>query len=364
MKKRLFIGIILGVLLFAQYVRAEEYCYKETIDIINDNIIYVIKDDNSLWVINYSNDGADNEENKFEASKIMDNVISISCGQYGKYAVKEDNTLWTWEKSSSSDNDYLSVKVMDNVEYVYAGSTNALIIKEDNTLWGMGSNYYGELGAPEEKEYKEPYKIMSNVKKALLGLEHTLILKTDGSVFTLGHNNYGQLGVENIEESNVPIRILKDVFIKDIAVGTSASFAIDEDNNLWMCGTMFGNHSSQPEADNYIPKKYIENVKKISNHFYNSFILSTEGTLWNYKFKDNSVMTAYEKTQITDDISNISDCILETESANIALKNNGDLYFFDKDVNIGTTSGIKIMENVKLSNNILVKSTDFSDIYS
>lgn len=320
------------------------------------NIFYSIKNDGSLWSFEYENNELSN------LKKVFEDAIFVSK----EFVIKSDNTLWRCEDETEP------IKIMDDVKYVSVGAGHTLIVKNDNTLWGLGYNEYGQLGQGEIKRtddyfkyeycepyfYEEPVKIMNNVEKAEAGSSHSVVLKTDGSVWTFGDNLYGQLGYEHKKINPMPCKILENM--EDIVAGTSATFAIDINNDLFMCGTMFGN-AIGGDLDKIVQKtpiKLIEDVKDISVDYKRSLVLKTDNSLWQYAFSEGSDDVGI--IHITDDVNSIGEWT-ENGSKKAVLKNNGELYMYHLEV--GGVQFTKIMDDIKLPEEKTVLNTkEFTDI--
>lgn len=333
------------------------YASYETKTISNAySIFYSIKNDGSLWSFEYENNELSN------LKKVFEDAIFVSK----EFVIKSDNTLWHCEDETEP------IKIMDDVKYVSVGAGHTLIVKNDNTLWGLGYNEYGQLGQGEIKRtddyfkyeycepyfYEEPVKIMNNVEKAEAGSSHSVVLKTDGSVWTFGDNLYGQLGYKHDGINPMPCKILENM--EDIVAGTSATFAIDINNDLFMCGTMFGN-AIGGDLDKIVQKtpiKLIEDVKDISVDYKRSLVLKTDNSLWQYAFSEGSDDVGI--IHITDDVNSIGEWT-ENGSKKAVLKNNGELYMYHLEV--GGVHFTKIMDDIKLPEEKTVLNTkEFTDI--
>lgn len=343
MKKLCVLLIICITLYLVHSVYAEEYIQNDVI-YTNGKDFYAIKSDNSLWK------WTEKDMVQITPQKIMDNVITVN----GNYAIKEDHTLWTWNDA------YQFEKIMDNVKYVSCGGTMVLILKDDNTLWGMGYNEYGQLGlgtfdnAAEvyiPSHYEQPQKIAYNVKKVSAGSKHSVIMKTDGSIYTTGNNMYGQLGIgEYINQNNAFTKVFDGINATDILAGCDATFVFDNNNYMWMCGTMFPEHTSQDGLDRYIPQIIEENTKMISNHYKRSLILKTDNPLSQYAFDDSEKNANANIIKIADDVNCISGWTYGGLYKTLVLKNDGTLYKYDLNVD-----GYKldyIMNDIKIKSNL------------
>lgn len=270
----------------------------------NNNSIYAIKTDGSLYEIPYIEEILTDETffkhdynyiipSNMTSHKLMDNIISISDSN----VLKEDKTVWNIMKNPNNP-DY----IMNEIESISAFSS-LLMIKKDNTLWGIGNNANGQLAQgtmtktleeqiAENAMYKNntkcfpenidtPVKIMENVKKALIEWGVSVVLKNDGTVWTFGSDQGGAtLGIGGRWlTNNIPTQILSD--IKDIFLSDEAGFAIDYDNTLWRWGSNYSGYVGVPPAA-LIPEKYVEDVKSVTNMLGYNLIIKTDNSLWIY----------------------------------------------------------------------------------
>ena len=295
----------------------------------------VIKNNGSLW--SCSIDEETGKPGKFE--KIMDNVKSVS----GNYAIKEDNSLWTWGYNLFTDKyEEEPIKVMYDIKEVseiVTYETYLLILKNDNSLWGIGSNCAGQLAQGEFDQklgvyipdnFNKPVKIMDDVKKAAGSYMHSIVLKEDGSVWIVG-GGYG-MGMSGGETTNVPVNIMNGA--KNVFAGANSSFVIEDDENStswrWgiMCPELAGIAGNWPKT----PVKYVENIKKILPCSGYSVILKNDNTLWlcgqGDKAKEGNAEDGIfldASIKIADDIDNFTDYSGGVDKI-LILHKNGELY--------------------------------------
>lgn len=191
--------------------------------------------------------------------KILDNVIAVSCNEVNAAAVQEDGSLWMWgsnafaQLGSTKTYNYtiddvhvqtIPVKVMDDVVTVSCGYDFTAVVKTDGTLWTWGSNRYGQLGngGVGNQTYTagtltwrirtSPLKIADNVAYVSCGYDHTIVLKTDGTLWSCGSNAKGQLGTgitsntaETFESKEVSlVKVMSSVVIPTVTYPTVAGF--------------------------------------------------------------------------------------------------------------------------------------------
>ena len=115
---------------------------------------------------------------------------------------------------------------MDGVKAVSAGTTHSFAIKENNSLWTWGLNMFCLLGIGDrykdldyhgDDEFadrarfgyaSEPVKVMDDVAYAQASTTLSLAIKTDGSLWAWGYNEFGQLGIGGKSSSDVPVQVI------------------------------------------------------------------------------------------------------------------------------------------------------------
>ena len=107
-------------------------------------------------------------------------------------------------------------------------------------------------------------------------------------LWSCGRNNYGQLGLGDTIDRNYPTFIENNNMnnIKQLAGGSSHSFALDEDGNLWAWGRNgFGQLGLGFASTRELTpiKVNISNIKQIIQTFGNfSVVLKNDGTVWTW----------------------------------------------------------------------------------
>ncbi len=247
--------------------------------------VAAIKKDHSLWTWGYNGSGqigngtcggwVDPQHNNFQTRpiKVMDDVISVNCGENYTAAVKSDGTLWMWgdnnfnQLNNGGKGDLTTtflgaelvyqsvpVKVMEHVAAVSCGSNPPLVLQTDGTLvtWPDSAqpkgNYwlvYNLLNPdlPDTLTGPMPLKIIdTDVAYMEQGPiyypsdpNNVAFIKSDGSLWVYGDNDCGQLGDgSTVSYSSYPVKVMDDV--AEVSVGFSNIAAVKTDGSVWMWG--------------------------------------------------------------------------------------------------------------------------------
>ncbi|SDY15426.1 Regulator of chromosome condensation (RCC1) repeat-containing protein [Eubacterium barkeri] len=148
-------------------------------------------------------------------TRIIDDVASVSLGEFHSAAIKTDGSLWMWGWNREGQlgdgtrtNRVVPTKIMDNVESVSLSLSHSATIKTDGSLWMWGYNSNGELGDGTTTDRLVPTKIIDNVASVSLGGASFAAIKKDGSLWMWGRNKYGQLGDGTTTERHIPTKII------------------------------------------------------------------------------------------------------------------------------------------------------------
>ena len=234
-----------------------------------------VKTDGSLWMWGsnqYGQLGNGIPKDAIVPVKVMDNVVTVSCSSLGHVAViKTDGSLWMWGEngdgqignggggdlnwSPDAKVQSVPVKVMDNVVSVSCGWGHTAAIKTDGSLWMWGENEYGQLGngrkyntdnGPFDRFYQTiPVKVLDCVASVSCGSGYTAAVKTDGSLWMWGDNMFGQLGSDDgnkvinighgdFSTQTVPIELMNKVV--SVSCGNFQTFVVKTDGSVWGCG--------------------------------------------------------------------------------------------------------------------------------
>ena len=194
------------------------------------------------------------ETNNYAIKKIdIDDVTSIAAGNSMSAAIKSDGTLWTWGFNAfgqlGNGTDILNTggkilidssipyKILDDVKSVSLGNYWGMAVKNDGTLWAWGKNTYGVLvTSPRGIHNCKPVSIMGGVVEARAGAKHGIALREDGAVWIWGSNESRQIGYwyDSLDDVPEPMHII-DNAVK-VAATYVHSMVLLEDDTLLIWG--------------------------------------------------------------------------------------------------------------------------------
>lgn len=234
--------------------------------------------------------------------KVLENVVSVSCGAYFTAAIKEDGTLWMWGQNDmgqlgdgTTSARFTPVQVLDRVAAVSCGYSHTAAIRSDGSLWVWGHNLYGQLGTDgitnsSVKGWGDqlpvqtvPVKIMDNVAVVSCGAFHTAAIKTDGTLWIWGSNKADQLGYPKSTSAQQPTPLQVRSKVKTVCCGHESTIIIDDDGSL----TTWGSYSQEQ-----LPQR--KDITAISwGAEWHCASVGMDGSLWvrgyNYKVYDREI---------------------------------------------------------------------------
>lgn len=293
-----------------------------------------IKTDNSLWMWGPGTmDGVMGNGKEYEPGegqdtpiKVMDNVLAVSCGPRHVAAIKKDHSLWTWGYNGSgqigngicgwvdpqNNIQATSVKVMDDVVSVSCGNGYTAAVKTDGTLWmwgGNGANQFNNgskgnlittFGDAELVFQTVPLKIMDHVVAVACGEDPPLVLQTDGTLVTWPDSAqpkgvlweiYNILNPDLPDDLTEPMpqRIISyDVIYMEqgphYPLGLNNIAFITKDNSLWIYGNntygQLGSSGAVPGTYTAFPLKVMDDVADVSLSDMTVVAMKTDGSVW------------------------------------------------------------------------------------
>lgn len=140
--------------------------------------------------------------------KIMDDVQFVACDNTNTMIVRKDSTLWMcgtgdggkfYDGTNEIEGPVLSpIKIMDNVLHVAAQNSYFFAVKRDNTLWTWGNNDINSLGS---NHLSAPVKWADKVTSITVGYQHRVVSKTDNTVWTAGRKDGVYQATQNTQNA-------------------------------------------------------------------------------------------------------------------------------------------------------------------
>ena len=290
--------------------------------------------------------------------KVLSDVVSVSCGYDFTAAIRSDGSLWMWgdnrlgqlgngrvgdAKFRQMDGSLdivqtTPVKIMDDVVSVSCGSAHACAVKSDGSLWAWGHNVYGPVGnggkgneivigwGNELTVQTVPVKIMDDVIAADCAEYYTAALKKDGTLWLWGTyhqdifsstmqptpvnirsnvaafwcnpNSYltyvDNNGTMSTLEDEAKSSVMSDVKAVRRFSLMGGGAILQSNCTLWMWGSnSYGAQGTgQPASGmdaiyNYTPIKLMDNVSAVSCGLANVAVIKSDGSVWCWGYNEN-----------------------------------------------------------------------------
>lgn len=261
-----------------------------------------IKADGTLWLWGRNINGELGTNDLTDRSSPVQTIAGgnnwrqVACGSQSTAAIKTDDTLWVWGRSSSGrlgTNDLIDRS--SPVQTIAGGNnwkqvsfrSHAAAIKTDGTLWVWGENSYGRLGTNDVLNRSSPVQTVAggtNWKQVSCGYNHTAAIKTDGTLWTWGRNVFYGLGVFGTDRSS-PVQIaVGGTNWKQVSAGNDFTAAIKTDGSLWCWGwNLYGQLGDNTRTNRSNPAQTAAagtNWKQVYAGTDHTAAIKTDGTLW------------------------------------------------------------------------------------
>ena len=264
---------------------------------------YAIDTENRLWAWGRNNAGqlGDNiteKEDVLPTLSMPDMRVSSMCADC---SIIQDTDGKLWCRSNSGGINYAAMqanitptKIESYVKFVKiaAGDYHTAAIDENGDIWSWWSNNNGQLGDGTDENRYVPVKldIQAKFTDIQAASYYNAALDADGNIWTWGYGHAGQLGDGIMYATgkfrNTPKQITEGVKYTQIQVGSSCTFALDCDGNVWAWGNncqFFGEGVSSSKK----PVKVLENTDYVC--IYGSYgdllAADADGRIWSYENK-------------------------------------------------------------------------------
>ena len=216
------------------------------------------------------------------------------------YVIDQNNDLWAWGANEYNKlglgHSYLVVeptKILEGrceqtkVSKVWAGITNTFVLDLNGNLWGCGTNGKGELGIGEGNTTEKYTKIDlsstgmtgNDIEYISLSTEYritTIIKFNNGQVFAMGANGNGQLGIGNRNDIYKITELTQFRDYKYIETETVTTLAIDNMNNLYICGGFYSSSGLQSITQPMLLKENVKQAQIVTSSIINGITTSGE----------------------------------------------------------------------------------------
>ena len=253
---------------------------------------------NSEGQLGLGTSGSANDKSSPNQIGSLSEWSEVSGGFYSSFAIKGDNTLWSWGNNfpngelgsgtTTNRSSPVQVGALSDWAKVSGFFYSCAAIKTDGTLWTWGQNNYGQLASGNTTNRSSPAQVGSLTnwsKLALANGYHCLAIKTDGTLWVWGGGfyNYGQLGLGDTTNRSSPTQVgaLTDWLVA--AGGSYFSLGVRSNGTLWSWGrNNFGQLGLGDTTDRSSPVQIgtQTNWAFVAAGFYHSIAIKTNGTMW------------------------------------------------------------------------------------
>ena len=243
---------------------------------------------------------------------------TISQGQGFAMAIKEDNTLWTWDTyhrphqphDSNEPIRGIPVQLKENVKTISAGAFHSMALTLDGHLYTWGSNQNWQLGDPTAPAgigavRNRPTRVLPNYSLTSVHANpwHSAAVTTDGELIMWGSSHIVTQTHDRSSRDAIPRVFATDV--AQVSTTTTRTMFIDSNDTLWATGT----HPNPSPLDFGVEPTYIKsNVKQVSASDNHALILLNDHSLWAFgvgtqgQLGDGNRATAYAPVHIMDNV--------------------------------------------------------------
>jgi alpha-tubulin suppressor-like RCC1 family protein len=223
----------------------------------------------------------------------------ISGSQVSSFAIKGDNTLWSWGNnfpngelgSGTTTNRSSPVQVgsLSNwAKVAGSGFYSCTAIKTDGTLWTWGEGRYGQLGSGNTTNRSSPAQVGSLTNWSKISQSngyHFLSIKTDGTLWVWGGSfyNYGELGLGDTVNRSSPTQVGALTDWLNVAGGYAFSLGVRSNGTLWSWGRNADGQLGLGNTTDYSSPVQIGSATNwafVAAGFYHSIAVKTNGTIW------------------------------------------------------------------------------------
>jgi alpha-tubulin suppressor-like RCC1 family protein len=177
---------------------------------------------------------------------------------------------------------------------IACGNRHNIILTENNELYVCGDNINGKLGLGDYQDRNKYTKLEHNfgkIKNIYCGESHNIILNENNELYVCGSNFYYQLGLGDNKNRNAYTKLEHNFGkIKNIYCGAKHNIILNENNEVYVCGHNYYGQLGLGDYDKRnVYTKLENNFGKIINIYcagYHNIILNENNELYVCGYND------------------------------------------------------------------------------
>ena len=209
---------------------------------------YAIKENGTLWYW-----GGNSEA--FLPTQIGTETdwVKVNASSYAVAAIKSNGTLWTMGKNfegvlgtGNTDDSYIQtvpiqVGTSSDWQSIFSGDANFYAIKTNNTLWSWGKPTVLGYQEATGNDHRYPHQVNADTWKTISGcFNKTLGIKTDGTLYGWGSDSQHLISLNGFNQ--YPFQIGTDTDWKMIDVAQNFVIGVKENHTRWGWGSNWQNN--------------------------------------------------------------------------------------------------------------------------
>jgi alpha-tubulin suppressor-like RCC1 family protein len=264
---------------------------------------------------------------------------TIAAGGQNGYAIDSSGTVWSWGDDTYGElgngaggngivsHSPVQAYIPAVVKAVAGGTYDAYALDSNGNVWAWGRGDLGQMGNGASGNAalinNVPVEVpsLSKITAIAAGWGSGYALDSSGHVWAWGYDSYGQLGNGRSgnggtsADSSVPVQVSGLPFIKAIAAGTQAGYALDDNGGIWAWGyNGDGELGNATAANSSVAVQVIGNsgalsgFTAIASNGPEGYALKADSTVWAWGFNSSGQLgngkTASSETAVQ--VSNLT----------------------------------------------------------
>ncbi|AMC92819.1 hypothetical protein AOC36_02105 [Erysipelothrix larvae] len=200
------------------------------------------------------------------------NVIQIDSAYHTSYALDDQGNMYAWGNgtqgqigngaNTGTNPTPTRVNINKKITKMYAGhgeiTNSVLALDVDGDIWAWGYNPGGRIGVsgPAYSNTPKVIQVPGGVKfkDIAVGSSAFLAISTDGELYSWGNDTHGALGrgttAGTVTTPTLVPRPAGMEKVKQISICYSMVVALDEKNQVWQWGALYGRGTATGHVDN------------------------------------------------------------------------------------------------------------------